>query len=390
MRILLVHNAYQQFGGEDTTFLNEKALLEAAGHQVATLTFDNSAADTAAGKLGLLWRSIHNPASADRVRHAIAAHRPEVMHVHNFFYTASPAVFGAAKAMGVPTVATVQNYRLICAGAYLMREGKVCELCVQKTFPVYGVIHQCHRGSALASAQLTLNTGLHKLRGTFQREVDRFVVVTDFNRQKLLASSLRLAPGQVVVKPNSVEDLGMAPPEGRTGPYLFVGRLSAEKGIRTLLAAAAQAGFPLEILGGGPLQGEVEAAAAAHGNITYLGFQPRAVILEKMRTAQALLFPSVWYEGLPLVICEALSTGLPVIISNLGNLNEIITDGQDGLWFTPGSADALAHAVARFTNLDRGPLYEAARQTYLRRYTAAQNLASLEALYQSLQLQVKA
>lgn len=390
MRILLVHNAYQQFGGEDTTFLNEKALLEAAGHQVATLTFDNSAADTAAGKLGLLWRSIYNPASAERVRQAIASHRPEVMHVHNFFYTASPAVFGAAKAMGVPTVATVQNYRLICAGAYLMREGRVCELCVQKTFPVHGVIHRCHRGSALASAQLTLNTGLHKLRGTFQREVDRFVVVTDFNRHKLLASSLQLAPGQVVVKPNSVEDLGMAPPEGRTGPFLFVGRLSAEKGIRTLLAAASQAGFPLEILGGGPWQGEVEAAAAEHSNITYLGFQPRAVILEKMRTAQALLFPSVWYEGLPLVICEALSTGLPVIISNLGNLNEIITDGQDGLWFAPGSADALAHAVTQFTNLDRGPLYAAARQTYLRRYTPAQNLASLEALYQSLQLPAKA
>lgn len=384
MRILLVHNAYQQFGGEDTTFLNEKALLEAAGHEVFPLLFDNKASESAAGKLGLLWRSIYNPASAERVQEAIRAHRPDVMHAHNFFYTASPAIFSAAKALGVPTVATIQNYRLICSGAYLMREGKVCELCVHQTFPLHGIRHGCHRGSALATAQLTLNTGLHKMRGTFRQDVDRFVVVTEFNRQKLLNSSLHLGPGQVVVKPNSVEDQGFAPPEQRTGPYLFVGRLSPEKGILTLLEAAKQGRFPLEILGGGPLKEAVEAAAAAYPNIRYLGFQPRPVILEKMKQAQALLFPSVWYEGLPLTICEAFSTGLPVIISHLGNLNEIVTEGRDGLWFTPGDAAALADAVRRYEAADRVALSAGARQTYLDRYTPARNLASLEALYADL------
>lgn len=386
MRILLVHNAYQQFGGEDTTFLNEKALLEAAGHDVFPLVFDNKASETATGKLGLLWRSIYNPTSVTRVQEAIRLHRPDVMHVHNFFYTASPAIFGAAKELGVPTVATVQNYRLICSGAYLMREGKVCELCVQETFPLHGVRHRCHRGSALATAQLTLNTGLHKLRGTFRQDVDRFVVVTEFNRQKMLDSSLHLRPDQVAVKPNSVEDQGFAPVSERTGPYLFVGRLSPEKGILTLLEAAKQAGFPLEILGGGPLKEQVEAAAASYPNIRYLGFQPRPVILEKMKQAQALLFPSVWYEGLPLTICEAFSTGLPVIISNLGNLNEIVTEGRDGLWFKPGDAASLADAVRLYEMSDKAGLSAGARQTYVDRYTPASNLASLESLYQSLQI----
>ena len=384
MRILLVHNAYQQFGGEDTTFLNEKALLEQGGHEVFPLHFDNKASETAAGKLGLLWRSIYNPDSARAVRAAIREHRPDVMHVHNFFYTASPAIFGAAKEMGVPTVATVQNYRLICSGAYLMRDGHVCELCVHKRFPVYGIKHKCHRGSAIASAQLTLNTGIHKALGTFQTKVDRFVVVTEFNRQKLLNSSLDLAAGQVIVKPNSVEDQGFAPPEGRVGPYLFVGRLSPEKGILTLLEAAIQGGFELEILGGGPLKENVEAAAASHPNIKYLGFQPRQAILDKMKVARALLFPSVWYEGLPLTICEAFSTGLPVIISNLGNLNEIVTEGKDGLWFVPGKPESMAAAVRRFEGMDGTALSAGARATYLERYTPAKNLAALESIYGEL------
>jgi glycosyltransferase involved in cell wall biosynthesis len=386
VRILLVHNAYQQFGGEDVTFQNEKALLETAGHEVFPLLFSNDAGKTAAGKLSLAWRSIYNPASAQKVKEAIRSFRPDVMHVHNFFYEASPAIFYAAKSLGVPTVLTVQNYRLICAGAYLLRDGHVCELCVNSRFPVYGTKYGCYQ-SSVASAQLTLNTGIHKTIGTFKTQIDRYIVVTEFNKQKLMHSSLQLQAEQIVVKPNSVEDIGLAPTAGRTGPYLFVGRLSPEKGVLTLLEAAKKGGFPLEILGGGPLKERVEEAAASHPNIKYLGFQPRDVILDKMKRAQALLFTSVWYEGLPLTILEAMSCGLPILISNLGNLNEIVTEGKDGLWFTPGNADSLLGAIARFEAGDRTKLAEGARQTYLERYTPVQNLAGLEKVYSELKIE---
>jgi glycosyltransferase involved in cell wall biosynthesis len=383
VRILLVHNAYQQFGGEDVTFANERALLERSGHQVYPLLFDNKASETTSGKIGMLWRSIYNPATADAVRKAIKAFAPDIMHVHNFFYTASGGIFYAAKELGVPTVLTVQNYRLLCAGAYLMRDGKVCELCVHSKFPTHGVKHGCYKSPAM-SAHLTLNTGLHKTFGTFKEKIDRFIVVTEFNKQKLMNSSLQLRADQIAVKPNSVEDVGLAATNGRTGPYLFVGRLSLEKGVLTLLAAAKKGGFPLEILGGGPLQEQVQEAAASFPNIRYLGFQPRELILEKMKTAKALLFTSVWYEGLPLTILEAMSTGLPIIISNLGNLNEIVTEGQDGLWFAPGNADSLVEAIGRFEAGDRDKLSEGARSTYLARYTHAQNLAGLESIYAGL------
>jgi glycosyltransferase involved in cell wall biosynthesis len=267
-----------------------------------------------------------------------------------------------------------------------MREGKVCELCVNQRFPLHGIKYGCYK-SPLATAHLTLNTGLHKALGTFQNKVDRFIVVTEFNRQKLMNSSLQLMPDQVKVKPNSVEDQGFTPPEERTGPYLFVGRLSPEKGVLTLLDAAKKGGFNLEILGGGPLKEDVEAAAASFPNIRYLGFQPRDFIVDKMKKARALLFTSVWYEGLPLTICEAMSTGLPIIISNLGNLNEIVTEGKDGLWFTPGKADSLIDTIKRYEGSDKAALCDGARQTYLERYTPSQNLAGLETIYRELRIE---
>lgn len=386
MRILLIHNKYKQFGGEDTTFLTEKALLEGRGHEVETLIFDNAEIPgTAPGALSLAWRSIYNPASAAALKRKVLAFRPDVAHVHNFFYQASPAIFIQARRMGLPIVATLQNYRLICAGAYLMRDGQICEKCVHGTFPFAGVRYACHSGSHLKSAQLIFNTGLHKTLGTFQRCVSRFITVTEFNRGRMLDSSLQPRPDQIVVKPNSVEDAGFVMPNQRTGAYLFVGRLSPEKGIGTLLDAAAFGGFPLEIVGGGPLEGMVREYALRHPNIQYLGFQSRPAVLDRMREAKALLFPSVWYEGLPLTILEAMSTGLPVIISDLGNLNEIVTHKVSGLCFKPGDAGALAGALKTYEAeqmLDE--LSAGARQTYLERYTPERNYRSLMEIYTAL------
>ena len=385
MRILLVHNRYTQFGGEDTTYLGEKALLEANGQHVDALEFSNEEVQGAAGKLGLLWRAFYNPEAARRLREKVAGFKPDVIHVHNFFYVASAAIFIEARRLGVPVVATIQNYRLICNSAYLMREGKVCELCVNETFPLHGIKYACHRGSRLQSAHLTAVTGWHKAQGTFVNSINRFITVTEFNRNKLLNSSLRPAPGQVIAKPNSVADAGHSPVSGRTGGYLFVGRLSPEKGIETLLKAAEQGRFPLRILGGGPLEELVRGYAQRLPNVAYLGFQSRDFILAEMKQARALLFPSVWYEGLPLTILEAMSTGLPIIISNLGNLNEIVTHGIDGLTFEPGNAQALAQRVGEFEAQNLlSTLSQGARQTYLNRYTHEGNFIALMRIYEGV------
>ena len=382
MRILLVHNRYTQFGGEDTTFLGEKALLEANGQQVDTLEFSNADAKGPVGKVALLFKAFYNRQAARLLREKVEAFKPDVIHVHNFFYVASPSIFIEARRLGVPVVATIQNYRLICNSAYLMRQGQVCELCVSQTFPIHGIRFGCHRGSRVQSAHLTAVTGWHKWRGSFVNSISRFITVTEFNREKLIHSSLAPSLTQVIAKPNSVADVGYADPASRIGGYLFVGRLSAEKGIETLLKAAEIGNFPLRILGGGPLESLVKQYADRLSNIEYLGFQSRDFILSEMKQAQALLFPSVWYEGLPLTILEAMSTGLPVIISNLGNLNEIVTDGYNGLTFAPGSAQALADAVATYQNQNKlAELSQGARATYLTKYTHQGNFEALMRIY---------
>ena len=386
MRILFVHNQYQQYGGEDTTVRAERALLEANGHEVELLLFDNADIKTFMDKAFLLWSSIRNGHSFERLRTIIKAFRPDVVHFHNTFYVASSSIFWVAKEYNLPVVATMHNYRLICSGAYLLRDGKICELCVTKAFPIHGVVHGCFRGSHMLTAHLTINTGINKVRGTYRNAVDRFITLTDFNRQKFLSSSMNLRTEQVMVKPNSVDDVGYSPADERNGAYLFVGRLAQEKGLSTLLDAAVEAGFQLDILGTGPLKGKVESYSAYHSNIRYLGFKPRDIILDYMRRAKALIFPSLWYEGLPFTILEAMSTGMPVIVSDLGNLNEIVTDGVDGLHFSTGNAQELAQKVLAF-DADlalRTHLGQGARQTYLARYSPSTNYQNLITLYQQV------
>ncbi|CCG98817.1 glycosyl transferase group 1 [Fibrella aestuarina BUZ 2] len=342
MRILFIHNYYRLRGGEDTIFEQEFAKLRELGHDVDAVIFNNDQfGKSVGGKLIAAFQTLNNRASAERVKEAIARFKPDVIHIHNLFYTASPAVINAAKACNVPVVMTLHNYRLVCASGLLMRPGEIpCERCLTKTVPLDGIRFGCFRDSQAQSAQLTAITSLHKLAHTWQR-VDRFITLTDFARQKMLQSSLQLRPEQVVVKPNFVPDLGYTAPDQRGDFFLFVGRLSQEKGIDVLLEAAKQVALPIEIIGEGPLQAAVE-AAAQQGHVYYRGSLPREQVIERMRQCRAIIVPSIWYEGLPTVILEAFATGTPVICSDQGNLNQIVEDGKTGLLFQTGDPQSLS------------------------------------------------
>lgn len=380
MKILLIHNRYQHRGGEDVTFETERDLLAAQGNEVRTVVFDNKDIRGVTGSINAAMGMIYNREARKRVVAAIDEFQPDVIHVHNFFYVASPSVLYAAHSRNVPVVVTIHNYRLICSGSLLMRDGVPCEVCTQSVFPLAGVRYKCHRESAVQTAHLTLVTGVHKLMNTWKTKVDRFVAITEFARLKLVNSSLKLDPKKVVVKWHSAPDPGVSGPE-RGSSFLFVGRLSPEKGIALLLEAFRDQPHQLEILGDGPLKHLVEDAARGSGNIRYLGFAEKPVILEKMKRSKALIFPSTWYEGLPFTLIEAMSTGTPVIISNLGNLTEIITDGYNGLHFKAGDAADLRKTVAQFAAGSYDILYQNARTTYQERYTPERNYENLINLY---------
>ncbi len=349
MRVLLIHNFYQHAGGEDAVFGQEISQLRANGVTVETLIFTNDTFDgTLLSKAGAAARTVYNRQSARRVGEAIETFRPDLVHVHNLFYTASPAVIRVAKQRGIPVVMTLHNFRLVCLNGLLMREGKVpCETCLTQPFPMAGIRHACFQGSVVKSAQLSLVLAGAKLAGIW-RSVDRFVVMTEFVREKFLASSLNLRSGQVVVKPNAVLDLGDVDFNTRQDFFLYVGRLSAEKGIDVLLDAVQKHPFRLKIIGTGPLEGRVRQVAAAHPNIEYLGWQNPNAVASTMKKCRALLVPSICYEAaLPLVVLEAFATGTPVICSDQGNLRQITENQPAGMLFRSGDGDELGKMVQK-------------------------------------------
>jgi glycosyltransferase involved in cell wall biosynthesis len=382
VKILKVHNTYQQPGGEDTTFRNERRLLQDAGHQVIEYTRCNDEV-VALGQLALAKQTIWAEDTRREVRKLLLRDRPDVVHAHNTFVMISPSIFWACHEVGVPVVLTLENYRLLCPGALLLRDGKVCRECMDHG-PWRSVRYGCYRQSKKATAVVAAMISAHRLAGTWSHMVDLYVTPTEFGGRVFIEGGL---PRQkLVVKPSFVYP---DPGEGNRGRSyaLFVGRLSPEKGVRTLLAAWATLGIriPLRIVGDGPLGVELRDYVRQHGlsNVTFLGVLKREEVMTVMKRARCLIFPSECYEGLPNSILEAFACGTPVIASAMGAAQEVVIEGVAGLQFTPGDPRELARrtesAWAHPTRL--GEMGRQARREYEVKYSPQRNYELLIQIY---------
>lgn len=382
--MLAVHNRYRQRGGEDAIFEAETALLERHGNVVHRLEFDNDTIPESPGparSLRLAASTVWSSDGARRVRAALAQSRPDVVHFHNTFPLISPSAYHAVRGTSAAIVQTVQNYRLICPVATMFREGVVCEDCVGHLVPWPGVLHACYRESRPQTAAVAVMLTLHRMRKTWQRDVDLFVAATEFTRNKLVEGGLPAA--KIAVKPNFI----VAPRQARTSwpsDYLFVGRLSEEKGIVSMLEAwRAENTHTLRIAGTGACLPAVLEAAESAPNVVYLGQLDRDGILREMSKARALIFPSIWYEGFPVTIVEAFASGLPVIASELGAMAEVIAHQETGLLYAAGDAAGLRSAVEWANNHpdELRQMGENAHAVYAARYTPEINYDQLIGLY---------
>jgi len=384
VKVLVLHNRYNLRGGEESVFEAECGLLERNGIEVRRLEFTNAGFASGWRRILAPLVSVFNPVSFLKARRAIREFRPDVLHVHNLFSNATPAVIWAASSERVPVVMTLHNFRLLCPSATLLHDGEIFESSLRAFFPWRAVAKGVYRGSRAQTFALAANLVFHRLIGTWGR-VDRFIVLSRFAQEKFATSRLGFLRSRFVVKPNFVA-AGPLPDSPSRERFLFVGRLSPEKGVHVLLEAVKGTSIPLDIVGDGPLRSEVESAAAANPHLRYLGPRPREEVDAAMRSAKALLFPSIWYEGMPMVILESFSVGTPVVASRLGTMAELIQDGDNGRLFEPGEPASLRSAVQGVLGNPEAwaAMSAGARRSWETHYAPETNFVLLREIYEGV------
>ena len=374
MNILSVHNFYQQPGGEDYCYRAGTALLESRGHHVTHYEDHNSRITNG---LATAVSSIWSHRSYNRLGALAESSKPAVAHFYNTFPLISPAAYYALRNQGIPIVHELGNYRLVCPGSLLMRDGVVCEECIEQKSFVPAMKHGCYRNSLLATTSVAGMLSVHGILGTWREAVDAYIAPSEFARRKFIEGGL--PADRVFAKPHMLlPDPGIGPGSG--GYALYAGRLVPEKGLHTLAKAwASLPDLTLRIAGTGPLS-----SIPWPPGITMDGHQSQADLHALLKNARVLIVPSLWYEIGPLTILEAFACGTPVIASNLGSMAERVRHGYNGLLFRPGNPQDLARQVRwAFDHPEELRAMRAnARREFEEKYTAERNYELLIAIYE--------
>ena len=387
MKILLLHSFYRSDSpsGENQVFEIEHALLQKHGHDVRLFTrhSDELAAQGALGKIKGAVSVPWNPFSARDLRKTFQEFQPDVIHAHNTFPLLSPAVFPAAR--GTARVLTLHNYRLFCAAAIPMRDGQICTECLDQHSVQPALRYNCYRGSKAATVPLAANIALHRFRGTWKNDVEAFIALSEFQREKFVAAGL--PADRVEVKPNFYAgNPKVVPWSERAERVVFVGRLSAEKGVHTLLQAWSLWGEqapPLRIIGDGELRRDLEEQARGLP-VEFTGQVSPEQAQAEIAQARLVVLPSECFEGFPMVLREAFAFGTPSAVSDIGPLPGLVRDPESGCTFEPANPESLLHAVRaawespeQLQRWSRG-----ARAAFEAKYTEDANYEMLMAIYE--------
>jgi glycosyltransferase involved in cell wall biosynthesis len=383
MKILLIHNFAQSSApsGETVAFENDRRLLEQGGHEVLTYTrhsdsITSSVISRANAAFSLFWSQ-----SAFRdIAALIHQHRPDIAHFHNTFPLLSVSGYRACRAARVPVIQTLHNYRLICPTGLLLRGGKPCSECVDRSL-LSAVRHACYRQSRVASGLVAAMLATNRRRSVYHHDVDRYICLTESARQRFVLGGL--PESKLTVRPNGLAN----PPavgHGNGGYALFVGRLTPEKGAETLLTAWHGIDFPLRVVGDGHLRAKLEQESLRlKTNVTFEGMRSHDEVAALMQGATFLVIPSEWYEGFPFTLLEALACGTPLIVSAIGALDELLDAPANGLKFSAGDAADLRRKVLAMLAdpTGREKMRVNNRLRFDRNYSPRSGLTSLESIY---------
>ena len=387
MKILQVHNKYKYTGGEWTVLHQEKNLLQ-KDHDVEQFIVDNSRElRSAINQIKLIASAHYRKSSKKAVSARIKKENFDMMHVHNFFPLLTPSVFEAAREQGVPSVLSLHNFRLIHPNGLLYHNGKIDERSV-KGNAWKCVLDGVYRNSILQTAVVAHMIEYHRKHGTWQKFPSAFIALSEFSKSKFVEGGL--PDERIFVKPNFIQDpLNEFPDLNIKKPkeefYIYIGRISGEKGIGELINYWLKqgAGSKLVIAGDGPLKQKLQKKTMGRKDIEWKGHLDKKEILELLSSAKALLFPTKCYENFPITILEAMSVGCPVITSNIGNPAKIIEHGKTGFHFELDQPEDLTKQMNKLGNEDTSKtLSRNARRTYLEKYTPKINYDILMVIYE--------
>lgn len=400
---LAINNYYYRRGGAEAVFLEQNRLFEKIGWQVVpfAMRHENNlpspwsryfadeiefGRDYSFGqKVIRALKITYSFEARSKLRRLLADVRPDVAHAHNVYHHLSPAIFSLLKAHGVPTVLTLHDLKIACPAYKMLTHDGVCERC--KGGRIYNVVrHRCVKNSLSLSAVIFFESAVHRLLGCYSRHVDRFVVPSRFYIEKLVEwgwprERFAYVPNFVDVNAHqSDERIGKA--------FVYFGRLGPEKGIGTLIRAAAMARVPLWIVGTGPEEAALrDLAKEAGGDVQFLGYQSGTDLHETIRRSRTVVLPSEWYENAPMSVMEAYALGRPVIGADIGGIPELIRAGQTGVVFPSGDAAALSAVLAQFAAAEDDTLLgmgRAGRAWMEQEFTAERYRERLLELYRSM------
>jgi glycosyltransferase involved in cell wall biosynthesis len=389
LRVIVVHNYYGSSApsGENNAVNAEIAMLRRYDHEVHPFTResdeirDDKLRGLMHGGLTFPW----NPLEVSRLKKFMHAVKPDVVHVHNTFPLISPGIFWVIRDCAA-SVLTMHNYRLFCSSALLLRDGAVCTRCLDESSVMPALRYGCYRQSRIATLPVAHSIALHRSIGTWRSRVDAFIALTEFQRDKLIAAGLPAE--RVHVKSNFFAGNPSVMAWGeRRKAALFVGRLTAEKGVELLIRAWLELGSapPLRIVGDGPLRASLEALAKSRGpaDIEFLGAVAPQAAVREVAEAKLLFVPSIWFEGFPIVLQEAFAAGTPCAVSDMGALPILVKDGTNGLVFEARSAEAIAALVRRVWTDDAllARISAGARASFEANYTEEINYRRLIEIY---------
>lgn len=383
MNILLVHNYYKIRGGEDSVFENESAELEKRGHKVIKYTRKNSEIDkyNFIQKILFFPRSIYNFKTVGDLKKILKNETIDIAHIHNVFPIISPSIYRYLKKKGIKTVQTIHNYRFLCPNGLFFRDGSVCELCSNGNY-FNAVKYKCYKNSTIFSLLYAFIIKLNY--NVFRENIDGYIALTEFTKRKLVDSGFN--ENKIYIKANGMID--KRPTVSETKNYfLYIGRLSKEKGIDFLLESFSKiTNMKLIIAGDYSKSPEYYEKYKGCPNIKFFGFADEAQKETLINESLAVIVPSVCYDNYPIALVEAFRAGITAVGSAIGGIPYIISDGVNGELFEPNNFEQFKSKIEKLYNdcNYRKKLNENARATFLEKMEFSKNITILEEIYKFL------